>query len=209
MEARVPSDPTDVPAHLFRHPPADMSPDDFEDWIGELLDSVSADLEHVRTTVHDKVVGTDGTFDLDATVRFRWAGMDFLVVVEAKRHAHPIKRELVQILHSKVRSTGAHKGVLFSTAPLQRGALEFAKVHGIALVHVTEGRFTFETRARDPIPPPSREDAKTRFGLPVFAGHAYGVGDSPASTSVTLVSSEHPDYIRREILGLPDEADVS
>lgn len=195
----------DVPAEIFRHPPADISPEEFEVWVGELLESASGNLEGVRITVHDKVVGTDGAFDLDATIRYQWAGMDFLVIVEAKRHTHPIKRELVQILHSKVQSTGAHKGVLFSTAPFQRGALEFAKVHGIALVHVTEGRFTFETKAQEPISPPSREEAIEHFGLPVFVGHSYGAGDSPGSTAVTLISTEYPDYVREALLGLADE----
>jgi hypothetical protein len=36
--------------------------------------------------------------DFDATVRYQLAGMSFLVVVEAKLHKNPIKRELVQIL---------------------------------------------------------------------------------------------------------------
>jgi len=38
------------------------------------------------------------TLDFDATVRYQLAGMSFLVVVEAKLHKNPIKRELVQIL---------------------------------------------------------------------------------------------------------------
>lgn len=195
-------DETAVPAGMFRYPPADISPDEFEAWVGELLGSASADLQDLRITVHDRVVGTDGTFDLDATVRFRWAGMDFLVVIEAKRHSHPIKRELVQVLHSKVQSTGAHKGALFSTAPFQRGALEFAKVHGIALIHVTEGRFVVETKAQGPRPPLSRQEAMMHFGLPVFAGHSYGPGEAAGSTSVTLISSEHPDYVMDAVLGL-------
>lgn len=197
----------DVPAAMFRYPPADISAEEFEAWLGELLESASTNVEDFRVTVHDKVVGTDGTFDLDATIRLRWAGMDFLAVVEAKRHTNPIKRELVQILHSKVQSTGAHKGVLFSTAPFQRGALEFAKVHGIALVHVTEGRFAFETRAREPTSPPSREQAMKQFGLPVFAGHCYGPGGSPGSTAVTLISTEHPDCVREVLLGVAGLAD--
>lgn len=198
-------DETDVPVGMFQYPAADISPDEFEAWVGELLESASADLQDLCITVHDKVFGTDGTFDLDATIRFRWAGMDFLVISEAKRHMHPIKRELVQVLHSKVQSTGAHKGVLFSAAPFQRGAVEFAKVHGIALIHVTEGRFTFETRVQGSRPPLSREEATKHFGLPVFVGHSYGPGDSAGSTRVTLISGEHPDYVRDALLGLAEE----
>ena len=85
--------------------------------------------------------GVDGSYDVDGTVRFRWGDLDFLVVIEAKYHRNPIKRDVVQVLHSKVQSVGAHKVVLVATAPFQRGALNFAKAYGIALVTVTEGRF--------------------------------------------------------------------
>lgn len=96
------------------------------------------------------------------------------------------------MLHSKVQSTGAHKGVLFSTTPFQRGALQFAKVHGIALIHVTEDRFTYETRTQGATPPLSGQEAMKHFGPPVFAGHSCGPGDSAGSTRVTLISSEQP-----------------
>ncbi len=60
--------------------------------------------------------------------------MDFLVLV--KLHRNPIMREVVQVLRDKVQSVSAHKGVLVSSAPFQRGAIEYADAHGIALVHV-------------------------------------------------------------------------
>jgi hypothetical protein len=43
--------------------------------------------------------------------------MDFLMLVEAKRHKNPIKRELVQVLHSKLRSVGAHKAAMIAPRP--------------------------------------------------------------------------------------------
>src|SRR2546423_13099940 len=116
------------------YPTPDITSREFEDWVGAVFASASPDLEDLRVTIHDRIRGTDGSFTLDATVRYRWAGLDFLVVVEAKLHTNPIKRELVQVLLSKVQSVGAHKGVMISTAPFQQGAIEFAKVHGIALV---------------------------------------------------------------------------
>ena len=56
---------------------------------------------------------------LDATIRFKLAGMKFLVVAQAKAHNHPITRDVVQLLHQKLQSVGAHKGVVISTAPFQ------------------------------------------------------------------------------------------
>ena len=194
---------SEVADWLQRYPPADFTPGEFEEWVGEVLASVGPELDDLRVEVHERVSGIDGSYDFDATVRYRWAGLDFLVLVEAKRHANPIKRELVQALHSKIQSVGAHKGVMISTARFQRGALEFAKVHGIALVSVTEGRFTYETRALTPSPVLSRERALELFGLPTFVGFCYGPGDTPDSTSVTLISTDHPDYIRELLLAVP------
>jgi hypothetical protein len=97
---------------------------------------------------------------------------------------------------------------MIATAPYQRGALEYAKTHGIALATVTEGRFTFETKARDKPPVMSREEAATRYDLPTFVGHAYQPGDAPASTSVTLLSVEYPEYVLEAILGLANQEPV-
>jgi hypothetical protein len=54
----------------------------------------------------DPVEGTDGTYIIDVTVRFRLLGADYLTLFECKRHATPVKREHVQVLHDKLRSTG-------------------------------------------------------------------------------------------------------
>jgi hypothetical protein len=81
-----------------------------------------------------------GTYDLDATMRFQHFGMRFFVVVEAKRHRNPIKREAVAVLLQKVRSIGANKGMMIATAPYQRGAVEFAVTHGISLATVTKNQ---------------------------------------------------------------------
>lgn len=66
----------------------------------------------------------DGTYVIDVTVRFRLLGADFLMLFECKRHTSPVKREDVQVLKDKLRSTGAHKGVVVAASGFQRGALE-------------------------------------------------------------------------------------
>lgn len=185
-----------------RYPPPDITPAEFEAFVAELLEAASPLVDGLSVTLHEKVAGLDGTFDFDATVRFELAGLAFLVLVEAKRHTNPIKRELVQVLHQKVQSVGGHKGAMIATAPYQRGALEFAKAHGIALATVTEGRFTFETKAIAPAPAISREEAQSRFGLPTFVGHAYSPGAEPRSTAVTRISPEHPEYVAAHLLGV-------
>lgn len=195
-------DPQEVAYETARYPPADITPDEFEQWVVGLIKSVAPLVEALEVTLHDKIQGVDGLYDFDATVRFNLGGMRFLVLVEAKRHKHPIKRELVQVLHDKLRSVGAQKAAMIATAPYQRGAVEYAKAHGIALATVTEGRFTFETKSVDEAPTMSRQEPADRFGVPEFVGHAYGRGERPESTSVTLLSTEYPDYVAEALFGV-------
>lgn len=178
-----------------RYPPADMSPADFEQFVVKTLRSINHEVDDLKVTLHELVEASDGTYDMDATMRFRLGGMDFLVLVEAKKHTHPIKREIPQILHQKVQSSGAQKGLIVSTAPFQRGALDFAKAHGIALITVTEGRFIFETRSAMPRPPMTRQEAATRFGLPTFVVQAYRPTTEGKGTRVTLLDQRHPEHL--------------
>lgn len=183
------------------YPPADLTPQEFEQFVVELLESVSPSVEGFQVILHDKLEGADGHYDFDATVRFALGGMDFLVLIEAKRHTNPIKRELVQVLHDKLRSVGAHNAAMISTAPYQRGALDYAKKRGIALVTITEARFTFETREAGEAPPLTREQAAAQ-GIPPFVAHAYRSADQPGSTSVTLLSPDCPSYVAEVIFGV-------
>lgn len=196
------ADAREVALETAHYPAADITPTEFEQFVVELLKSVSPSLEAFEVTLHDKIQGADGLYDFDATVRFEFGGMRFLVLVEAKRHNNPIKRELVQVLHDKLRSVSAQKAAMIATAPYQRGALEYAKKHGIALATVTEGRFTFETKSVDDVPTMSRQQAADRFGLPDFVGHAYRQGEQPTSTYVTLLSTEYPNHIAEALFGV-------
>lgn len=183
----------------------EITPGEFEEFVAEqLLGSAQPEVRDLDIKLHEKIAGDDGTYDFDATVRYELAGMSFLVLVEAKLHKNPIKRELVQVLYQKVQSVGAHKGVMVSTAPYQTGALRFAQVHGIALVTVTEGRFLYETRDTGPSPRLSRAEATSRFGDPTFVGHYYGPGDSPGSVRPYLLSpgrGEYSRYVAEFLLG--------
>jgi hypothetical protein len=183
-----------------------MSPAEFERFVAaDLFGAAREAVDDFRVALHERITGLDGSFDFDATVRYRWAGMEFLVVVEAKRHRNPIKRELVQALHSKAQSVGAQKAVMVASAPFQRGARTFATAHGIALVAVTEGRFTYETRSREQPPALSREQA-ARIGLPTFAAYCFSAGSSPDSTAITAIGAGNPERDAALLLGLPSGA---
>jgi hypothetical protein len=202
------SDDEETARVTAQYPPADITPAQFERFTVELFEATSPYVDGLQVTLHDKVEGTDGTDDFDATVRFALAGMDFLVLIEAKRHAHPIKRELVQVLQTKLRSVGAQKAAMISTAPYQSGAMKFAQAHGIALATITEGRFTYATRSTDPSPV-TREQAADRFGTPDFVGHVYIPGEAPGSSRTILLSPEYPDYVAELLLGVKDAATAS
>lgn len=187
-----------------RYQPAQLSPPEFELFVASLFESLAGTraISELRVQSHEVIRGVDGEYDFDATVRFDLAGMEFLILVEAKCHRNPIKRELVQVLHQKLQSVGAQKAVLVSTAPFQSGALEFALTHGIALVTVTEGRFTYETKSAEQLPVLSPDEA-AEYGLPVFVGHGYSRGESPGSVRVTVMSPEHPEYLAEHFLPSP------
>jgi Restriction endonuclease len=188
---------------IARHPPADdISPEKFEQFVAELLGAGGQGLEDYRVETHEVLEGFDGSYDFDATVRFSVLGMDYLVLVEDKRHTHPIKRELVQVLHRKLQSVGAQKAVMISTAPFQRGAIEFAKTHGIALAMVSEGRLHFETRTALPRPMMSREEAQEKYGLPTFVAVCFGPGDKPGSTTITTIDPDDSTRIQVTIFGI-------
>lgn len=185
-------------------PRPDISPAEFEEFVADrLLGSAAPHVSGLSVTLHEKVAGSDGTYDLDATVRYGFAGMDFLVVVEAKHHRNPIKRELVQVLHQKVQSVGAHKGVMVSTATYQSGAVAFARAHGIALVTVTDGRFLFETRDAAPT------EGSAASGASPFIVRCHGLpGGRPGTSRSLLMVPDDDDYSRQVaefLLGLPFE----
>lgn len=182
------------------YPAADITPAEFEQFVVDLLISLDWETRNPPVvTLHDKIQGPDGTYDFDATARITLGGMQFLVLAEAKLHTNPIKRELVQVLHDKLRSVGAQKAVMFSTAPYQSGAVRYAQAHGIALATITEGRFTYETRSRQPTPRLTREQA-SELDIPVFVAHAYLPGRQPGTTSVLRLSSQDPEYVARLLL---------
>jgi hypothetical protein len=197
------NDDEKVDRWIATRPPAEnISPEEFEQFVAEVLRAGSLGLEGFAVESHEVLRGADGEYDFDATVRFSLLGMAYLTLVEAKCHSNPIKRELVQVLHQKTQSVGAQKAIMISTAPFQRGAIEFAKVHGIALVMVSEGRFTFETRGAAPTSAMSREEAHDRYGLPTFVAVCFGPGGEPRSTSITTIDPDDSERIQDAIFGV-------
>lgn len=113
-----------------------------------MLERSGATLQSFVAKQREHVVAQVGEYEIDVTARFEALGADFLVLVECKHQRRAVEREVVQILADRIRMIGAHKGMLFTTATFQRGALEYARAHGIALVRVVDGASLYMTRTR-------------------------------------------------------------
>ncbi|MDD4049030.1 MAG: restriction endonuclease, partial [Clostridia bacterium] len=125
--------------NLLENISTDMSPQEFEKQCLQLLESIE-DKSDKCTIEHNQIYRSDdGTYQLDGVITFESFDVIYKTIVECKRYKNPIKRSQIQILHDTIRSTGAHKGIFISTSSFQKGAMEYAKKHGIALMQVVDG----------------------------------------------------------------------
>ena len=145
-----------APAEEDHWPAFAVTPKAYEEAVAALARSMDLELAGWEVKHLDALDGLDGTYVMDVTARFRLAGMDFLILFECKRHRDPVKRSDVQVLLAKLQSIGAQKGVVVAATGFQRGALEFAKAHGIACVRLVDEAWTYLTRdtavATAPVP---------------------------------------------------------
>jgi restriction system protein len=123
-----------------------LTPEQFEIEVKNIIETSGLGLSQFSVQRLEKMDGTDGTYEIDVSARFRALGADFLVLIECKHHRYPVKRDVVQVLYDRIRAVGAHKGMVFSTAGFQSGAVKYAKTHGIALVEINEGRTEYVSR---------------------------------------------------------------
>lgn len=123
-----------------------ITPTEFEQLVLEHMKGLGKDLTNFEAKHDVQLSAYDGTYQIDVKVTFEVLNCDFVILIECKRHSNPIKRETVQILHDKIRSTGAHKGIIFSTSDFQSGAEDYARAHGIALIRVRDGGYNYVTK---------------------------------------------------------------
>lgn len=173
--------------------PISLKPREFELAVKEILDAAGQGLTSFSSWHQEPVRGMDGDYVIDVTARFSALGADFLVLVECKHEKRKVERQDVQILRDKVQSTGAHKGMMFSVAGFQSGAIEYATMHGIALVQIADGSTCWFTKgAGPPTPPPPWA------GIPKYVGWWYH------GNNVSLMSKKDGDYTRKA-LGFEDQ----
>jgi len=124
--------------------------EDFEEATKSILQSAGVQIEKFTINGKKKFLSEDGEYEIDASVEFTMlGGASFFVLVEcrAKKAGNRVERDEVLAFHSKILSLKAQKGIFFTTSGYQRGAVEYAKKHAIALVQVVDGKSTYITRA--------------------------------------------------------------
>lgn len=124
----------------YRSLTANISPTDFEVFCMKTLEAYAEREKLPNFTIkHNQKVETyDGTYQIDVLAEYIALGTKNTVLIECKKQSRSIEREIVATLDGKLRSIGAQKGILISTAGFQGGAVQYAKIHGIALWQICE-----------------------------------------------------------------------
>lgn len=172
-----------------------VTPEQFERMVVGYLRGLGQPLTKFDVRCQEVVAGPDGEFRMDGVATFEALGADFLILVECKHHKNPIKRELIQVLVDKVHSVRAHKGMFFSTAPFQKGAIEYALSHKIALVHFTEGGPIYETRASFGPEGPRRPYDSCFLTLSERGGISYHFGTHETVTKFLFSGLVKPEKV--------------
>lgn len=122
------------------YPSPVITPEKFENIAKEYLDALGGQLTQYTSRARIIESATDGDYEIDISCSFEALGVEFRVIAECKRYKERVKRQVVSELHSKMQSLGYHKGIVFSVAGFQSGAIRFADQHGIALIQICDGR---------------------------------------------------------------------
>ena len=125
----------------------DMEPSDFEKYSLQILKEQTEGLKNVKI-IHNKIIEAyDGNYQLDGYIEFEAMGVLYKTIVECKHYKYPISREIVQKVYDNLRAVGAQKGIVISTSNFQSGAINYARIHGIALIQLTEAGNNYYTRS--------------------------------------------------------------
>jgi len=118
-----------------------LSPRQFEEEVRSFLEVLGRGLPGLEVTHQEKHAVADGEYTIDVTIRFEALGIRFVGLVECKYWQRAVKREHIMVLKAKLDSIGAAKGVMVTNTGYQKGAREYARAHGIALVKFIDNRW--------------------------------------------------------------------
>ena len=126
----------------------EMTATEFEKYTLDLLKDYVTGCEDAIFEHNVKVESYDGTYQIDGRISCNVLGCQIVILVECKRYKGPVKREHVQVLKDKIERLGANKGIFVTTSYYQKGALQYAAEHGIALLVITDGKMQYEIRSK-------------------------------------------------------------
>ena len=130
----------DIDVNPYRELDARINPTEFEVFCMETLKAY-AERENLQnfSIKHDqKIESDDGTYQIDVIAEYTALGAKNVILIECKKHSNSVKRDVVTNLHAKLQSLGANKGIIISTVGFQRGAVQYAEKHGIALWQICD-----------------------------------------------------------------------
>ncbi len=131
---------------MFPESPEAMTAATFETAVKSLVEVRGAGLVGFESSLRERLEGAEGAYEIDVVARFEALGVQYVTLIECKYWRKAVGRDVVEVLHSRIRSTGAHKGMIFTTSTFQSGAIAYATAHGIALVRLVEGSALYQTR---------------------------------------------------------------
>lgn len=129
----------------------EIPPTEFEKISLNLIKEQFTGVQEFKIEHNLKLDGLDGSYQIDGVMTFSIAGVKYKTLIECKRYQGPIKREHIAILHGKLQSTGAHKGIFVTTSYYQTGAMEYAQKHGITLLTIGNGKISYQVRSKTPL----------------------------------------------------------
>ncbi len=128
----------------------EIPPTEFEEISLNLIREQFTEVQDFKLEHNLKLDGLDGNYQIDGVMTFSIAGVKYKTLIECKRYQGPIKREHIAILHDKLQSIGAHKGIFVTTSYYQAGAMEYAQKHGITLLTIGNGKINYQVRSKTP-----------------------------------------------------------
>jgi len=124
---------------------------DFEQMIAQIYSTISP---NAVVAHNDNIRGHDSGIDrqIDVSVRFRAAGCEFLVIVQAKTNSRPLDVNVVGEFATVIKDVRASKGVLICNAGFTKSAQMLAQSLGIELTsaHDAESK-DWSTTLRVPV----------------------------------------------------------
>lgn len=164
--------------------PVKVSPEDYERQVVAWLNESGKAFRDFSIVHLKKISGIGGDYSIDGWAEFEvFDGAKVKVLVECKRHARAVERDVVLAVHAKKQAVNAHKAMIFSTSGFQKGAVELASNVGIALVVFVSGKMTYMTRSAEPT-----SEFSYPPDLPKFAGQLLRM--SGATTSVSYIGKD-------------------